>query len=43
MHGATVQKRPYDPNNHDSVATHPEPDFLECDVKGVRKCYCEQS
>ena len=22
-----------DPDNHDSVVTHPEPDFLECEVK----------
>ena len=32
-----------DPNNHDGVVTHLEPDFLECDVKGVRKYYYEQS
>ena len=32
-----------DPNNHDGVVTHLEPDFLECDVKGVRKYCYEQS
>ena len=26
-----------DPNNHDGVVTHLEPDFLECDVKGVTR------
>ena len=23
----------YDPNNHDGVITHPEPDIMECEVK----------
>ena len=23
----------HDPDNHDSVITHPEPDILECEVK----------
>ena len=23
----------HDPDNHDGVITHPEPDFLECEVK----------
>ena len=32
-----------DLNNHDGVVTHLEPDFLECDVKGVRKHHYEQS
>ena len=25
----------YDPNNHDGVITHLEPDILECEVKGA--------
>ena len=25
----------HDPDNHDGVITHPEPDFLECEVKGA--------
>ena len=29
----TVQKRPYDLDNHDGVITHLEPDILECEVK----------
>ena len=28
-----MQKRSYDPDNHDSVITHPEPDILESKVK----------
>ena len=24
---------PHDPDNHDGVITHPEPDILECEVK----------
>ena len=32
-----------DLNNHDGVVTHLEPDFLECDVKGIRKHHYEQS
>ena len=27
------KKDPHDPNNHDSVTTHLEPDILECEVK----------
>ena len=27
------KKDPYDPDNHDSVITNPEPDILECKVK----------
>ena len=30
----TVQKGLNDPDNHDSVITHLEPDKLECEVKG---------
>ena len=29
----TVQKDLHDPDNHDSVITHLEPDILECEVK----------
>ena len=29
----TVQKRSSDPDNHDGVITHLEPDILECEVK----------
>ena len=29
------KKDPHDPNNHDSVTTHLEPDILECEVKWV--------
>ena len=33
-----------DPDNHDGVVTHPEPAFLECEVKcqvGLRKYCCQ--
>ena len=29
----TIQKKLHDPNNHDGVITHLEPDILECEVK----------
>ena len=29
----TVKKDLQDPDNHDGVITHLEPDFLECEVK----------
>ena len=29
----TVQKRSYDPENHDDVITHLQSDILECEVK----------
>ena len=29
----TIQKDLYDPDNHDGVITHLEPDILECEVK----------
>ena len=29
----TVQERSHDPDNHDGVITHLEPDILECEVK----------
>ena len=28
-----MQKISYDPDNHDGVITHPEPDILDCEVK----------
>ena len=31
----TVQKDVHDPDNHDGVITHLEPDILECEVKWV--------
>ena len=31
----TVQKYPYDPEYHDGVIAHLEPDILECEVKWV--------
>ena len=31
-----------DPDNHDGVITHPEPDILECKM-GLRKHHCKQS
>ena len=33
IHGRTVQKNLHDPDNHDIVITHLEPDILECEVK----------
>ena len=34
----------HDPDNHDGVITHLEPDILECEVKwGLRKYHYEQS
>ena len=33
IHRRTVQRGLNDPNNHDSVATHLDPDILECEVK----------
>ena len=33
IHRRTVQKRYSQPNNHDGVITHLEPDILECEVK----------
>ena len=31
-----------DPNKHDGVVTHLEPDILECEVKCLRKHHYEQ-
>ena len=33
IHGRTVQKNLHDPDNHNGVITHLEPDILECEVK----------
>ena len=33
IHGRTVKKDLHDPDNHDDVITHIEPDILECEVK----------
>ena len=34
----------HDPDNHDGVITHLEPDILECEIKwAFGKHYCEQS
>ena len=33
MHRRTIQKDLHDPDNHDGVITHLEPDILECEVK----------
>ena len=32
------KKDPHDPDNHDGVITHLEPDILECEVKGALRC-----
>ena len=33
IHRRTIQKRSYDPDNHNGVITHLEPDILVCEVK----------
>ena len=33
IHRRTVQKDLHDPDNHDGVITHLEPDILECEAK----------
>ena len=33
IHRITIQKNLHDPDNHNGVITHPEPDILECEVK----------
>ena len=33
IHRRTVQKYLHDPDNHDGVISHLEPDILECEVK----------
>ena len=39
------KKELHDPDNHDGVITHLEPDFMECEVKRalLRKHHYEQS
>ena len=34
IHRRTMQKRSLDPDNHDGMITHLEPDILECKVSG---------
>ena len=33
IHRRTIQKKSHDPDKHDGVITHLEPDILECEVK----------
>ena len=33
----------HDPDNHDGVIAHLEPDILECEVKWARKHHCKHS
>ena len=33
IHRRTVEKRVHNPDNHNGVITHLEPDILECEVK----------
>ena len=33
IHRRTIQKRYHDPDNHNGVITHLEPDILECEIK----------
>ena len=33
IHRRTIEKDLYDPDSHDGVITHLEPDILECEVK----------
>ena len=33
MHRRTIKKDLHDPDNHDGVITHLEPDILECKIK----------
>ena len=35
IHRRTIQKQLHDPDNHDGVITHLEPDILECEVKSA--------
>ena len=37
------KKDHHDPDNHNGVITHLEPDILECEVMGLRKHHYEQS
>ena len=36
--GELYKKDLHDPDNHDGVITHLEPDILECEVKWTLKC-----
>ena len=33
MHRRIIQKKLYDPDNHDGVITHLQPNILECQIK----------
>ena len=33
IHRRTIQKDLHDPDNHDGMITHLEPDIVECEVK----------
>ena len=35
IHRKTIQKHLHDPDNHNGVITHLEPDILECEVKSA--------
>ena len=44
--GYTVErykKDLHDPDNHNGVITHPEPNIMECEQVGLRKYHYEQS
>ena len=44
--GYTVErykKDLHDPDNHNGVITHPEPNIMECEQVGLRKHHYEQS
>ena len=44
IHKELYKKDLHDPDNHDGMITHLEPDILECEVKwGLRKHHYEQS
>ena len=38
IHRRIIQKDLHDPDNHDGVITHLEPDILECEVKWALGC-----
>ena len=37
QYGSSLKKELHDPDNHDGVITHLEPDILECEVKWALK------
>ena len=44
IHRRPYKKDLYDPDNHDGVITHLEPDILECEIKwGLGSIITEQS